>query len=221
MLVNTESFFWDVCNVPHLRGGKSLAGGRPVVRIVKQKSSENCRYYFDLFKTKNKGLVYPNCGCDIDWITGQWSGIQTQVMVTAYQLRLYNIFTEGAVLHCVNSIFYPQIEGNHSECMTKCKEGAGETVSLLWNRDEVTRLNISVRTCTLVHTWPGTTALENSLFSWTSSLGVVSNLSAMLFNVSRDSTWTKTKRGHRNHTHCIVYKAAHERRWGRGVSMNP
>lgn len=79
--------------------------------------------------------------------------------------------------------------------MTKCEEGAGGTVWLPWNRDEVMRLNISVRTCSLVHTWPGTTALENSLFSWTSSLGVVSNLSAMLFNVSRDSTWTrKTKR---------------------------
>lgn len=44
--------------------------------------------------------------------------------------------------------------------------------------------------CTRAQTWPGTTALENSLFSWTSLLGVVSNLSAMLFNVSLDSTWT-------------------------------
>lgn len=74
-------------------------------------------------------------------------------------------------------------------------------VRLLWDSDEVMQLNISVEACTAVHTWPGTTALENSLFSWTSSLGVVSNLSAMLFNVSRDSTWTtKQERGHKNHT---------------------
>lgn len=51
-----------------------------------------------------------------------------------------------------------------------------------------------LRRCARWFTWPGTTALENNLFSWTSSLGVVSNLSAMLFNVSRDSTWnTKTR----------------------------
>lgn len=47
-----------------------------------------------------------------------------------------------------------------------------------------------VTSCMGAQTWPGTTALENSLFSWTSLLGVVSNLSAMLFNVSLDSTWT-------------------------------
>lgn len=60
----------------------------------------------------------------------------------------------------------------------------------LWDSDEAMQLNISMKMCTMIHTWPGTTALENSLFSWTSSLGVVSNFSAMLFNVSRDSTWT-------------------------------
>lgn len=49
---------------------------------------------------------------------------------------------------------------------------------------------MKVRACTAAQTWPGTTALENSLFSCTSLLGVVSNLSAMLFSVSLDSTWS-------------------------------
>ncbi len=71
-------------------------------------------------------------------------------------------------------------------------------VRRLRESDEVMQLNTSVKACTAGHTWPGTTALENSLFSWTSSLGVVSNLSAMLFNVSRDSTWTtKQERRHK------------------------
>lgn len=69
---------------------------------------------------------------------------------------------------------------NHRECI---RNGQKEPAVLVCGGVE-----ISVRT--EVHTWPGTTALENSLFSWTSSLGVVSNLSAMLFRVSRDSTWT-------------------------------
>lgn len=38
------------------------------------------------------------------------------------------------------------------------------------------------------NTLPGTTAREKSLLSCTSSLGVVSNFSAMLLRVSRDST---------------------------------
>lgn len=45
-----------------------------------------------------------------------------------------------------------------------------------------------------VRTCPGTTALEKSLFIWTSTLGVVSNLSAMLLSVSRDSTWNPAKK---------------------------
>lgn len=65
--------------------------------------------------------------------------------------------------------------------------------------------------CTAAQTWPGTTALENSLFSWTSLLGVVSNLSAMLFNVSLDSTWTTKKSRNQSPAQQFFIKAVKRR----------
>lgn len=59
------------------------------------------------------------------------------------------------------------------KCMMDCfcdgeiKNGSieGVDVRLLEDSDKEMQLNISMKACTAVHTWPGTTALENSLFS--------------------------------------------------------